>query len=434
MTELVNTISEKMVSLPGKVWRIIYNAGESFYLDDGFSRAAALAYSSLLALVPITVFTVQTLLNFQFQSEEIIGAFQGIIEKMLPPGENEQARVFLEQILGFVVGITNDLTEDLGRLGTLTLLTLVVTSIALFNTIQSALDAVWRVQSESGIIARIMAHWSIFTAWLILIGVTIVWTARFGALSEKFGFLRSESIVDLTQLFPTIMTWFVLSVLYAKVPASPVRYRDAFFGALVASILFEVTKRGFAYYVGVSSTYSALYGLLAAVPLFLLWLYLIWVIVVFGAHLTYQAGNVSLMGGLKRYSTQLGEVGSILGLRILQLISKRFIKGEEPPTEGELVVESSADPVLVRTCLDILTDAEILTLPDPEKHSRTLTRTPRKIMVSDIIETFRAKHRKESEEKGRNTILENLAGVSRDSDRPIRELTLEEFSIAGEKK
>ncbi len=429
MSDLLKTFSDKLLSLPSKVSRILLNAGESFYLDDGFSRAAALAYSSLLALVPITVFTVQTLLNFQFQSEEIIGAFQGIVERMLPPGENEQAKAFLEQILGFVVGITNDLTEDLGRLGTLTLLTLVVTSIALFNTIQSALDAVWRVQSESGIISRIMAHWSIFTAWLILIGVTIVWTARFGALSEKFGFLQSESIVDLTLLFPTIMTWFVLSVLYAKVPAAPVRYRDAFFGALVASVLFELTKRGFAYYVGVSSTYSALYGLLAAVPLFLLWLYLIWVIVVFGAHLTYQAGNISLMGGLKRYSTQLGEVGSILGLRILQLISQRFIRGEEPPTEGELVVESSADPVLVRTCLDILTDAEILTLPDPERHSRTLTRTPRKILVSEIIGTFLSKKNKEGNSDGRNAILENLASVARASNQPIRELTLEEFSL-----
>ena len=85
--------------------------------------------------------------------------------------------------------------------------------------------------------------------------------------------------------------------------------------------------------------------------------------------------------------------------------------------------------MLVRTCLDILTDADILTLPDPERHSRTLTRTPRKILVSEIIETFLSKKNKEGNSDGRNAILENLAGVARDSTRPIRELTLEEFSL-----
>ncbi len=416
----------RLLNLFQIVYRSIIIGAQRFYFDDGFSRAAALAYSSLLALVPLTAMTVQLLSSVNIGQAKAMDAIRGILERMLPPGENEIVLDLQNQIFS----VLESLGSNVKDLNSVTIIILIVTTVALFNTIQSAIDYVWRVHSGSGIFQRIIAHWTVFTAWLLLIAVSVYWTGQFGGMADDYLIFKDIPWIDFRQIFPILLTWFTLSVLYAKVPAASVRFKDAMLGGAVSAILFELLKRGFAYYVGRSTTYSALYGILAAIPLFLFWLYLIWVVVLLGAHITYQAGSLKMMGGLRRYATDLGEIGSLLGLRILQIIAERFIDGEEPPTEGELAAETSSDPVLVRSCLDLLTESRILTLPNPERHSRTLVKTPRKTKVSDILKTFRSKASRSvslEKEYHENHTLSSFSKVSRKRKKDLGKLSLEEF-------
>lgn len=417
-------------------FRIIYSAAGRFYMDDGFSRAAALAYSSLLALVPLTSITVQLLSSVNIGHMQAMEAIRGILERVLPPGQNKLALELQNQIFSVLEGLGSNVKD----LNTLTILTLIVTSAALFNTIQSAIDYVWRVGSSSSILNKIVTHWTVFTAWLLLIVMTALWSGNFGGFSLDYNLFGLEHWLNPAFLLPSIFTWLTLGILYAKVPATNVRYKDAFFGAFIAAILFEFLKRGFAYYLGKSSAYSALYGILASIPLFLFWLYLIWVVVLFGAHISYQSGSIKYLHSLRKYATELGEVGSILGLRILKIISQNFIEGNNPPTEGELAVATGSNPVIVRRSLDILTDAEVLTLPHQDKHYRTLRKSPRNLLVKDILKIFTVdtgfwnkeepasdQTNEDVKEDFNNETLDMICLVSKKSKKKVLNLTLEEF-------
>ena len=199
-------------------------------------------------------------------------------------------------------------------------------------------------------------------------------------------------------------------------------------------MLFELLKRAFAYYVSKTTTYSALYGILASIPLFLFWLYLIWVVVLFGAHISFQSGSVSIFGGLRRYATSLGEVGSILGIRILQLITIRFKSGEDPITEGELAIETGSDPVLVRNCLDVLTASGLLTPADEDKHYRSMLKSPKTLTVDDVLEIFQSRGHfvgekaTDKEEQVKNNTIELFEKASKNSKKSIRNLTIDDLA------
>jgi hypothetical protein len=170
-----------------------------------------------------------------------------------------------------------------------------------------------------------------------------------------------------------------------------VRFKDAAFGGFLAAIVFELVKRAFAQYVSMSTTYSTIYGVLTSIPLFLFWLYIAWVVILFGAEISYQAGSINLLRGLRKYSTDLGEIGTILGLRVLYCIGGNFIDGKAPPSESEIAIETGSDPVRVRNCLDVLSEAGIITVADPDSHSRALVLSPERLLVGEVINTFRSK-------------------------------------------
>ncbi|MCB0346672.1 MAG: YihY family inner membrane protein, partial [Bdellovibrionales bacterium] len=263
---------------------------------------------------------------------------------------------------------------------------------ALVNTIESAMNVIWRVTSELSIMAKLTRFWAVITLGPVLIGVSIYWTAQMRALTSENTVIAESAIWSLLNvIIPIAVTWLALLILYVTMPSAKVRLRDAALGSLIAAALFELVKSGFAHYLTMTSTYSKLYGILASIPLFLLWLYIAWVVVLYGAQITYEAGAIVFRSGRRRYATDLGEIGAILGLRILHFIGKNFMDGNEPPSESEIAIEIGTDPVLVRTVLDLLTDARIITTGDNERHSRTLCVAPSKLKLSDIANTFMSK-------------------------------------------
>ena len=203
-------------------------------------------------------------------------------------------------------------------------------------------------------------------------------------------------------------------------------------GALVSAVLFESLKRVFAYYVSHSTSYQTFYGILVTLPLFLFWLYLTWVVVLFGAQVAYQAGSINILSGLKKYASDLGEIGGLLGIRILCVIGQRFSNGESVPTESEIAIETGSDPVLVRTCLEILASAGLITSADPILHSRSLTMSPDKLLLGNVIMAFRSKQYLEIMESkgisasGEMKFLESLRNASRivDPKLPVKNWTL----------
>jgi YihY family inner membrane protein len=365
---------------------VLFNAAYRFYWDDCFSRASALAYATLFALVPISALGLSMFSVFGMSSEDLNSTLRTILEQVLPPMQNIQLRQLQEQVFEAL----ESFTLNVRALNVISIAALFFTAVALLNTIESALNVIWRVSSNLSILTKLTSFWAVLTLGPLFIAMSIYWTTKVKMLeiASDFG-----SVYALMQVYfvPISITWLGLTLLFYKLPAAKVTLGEATLGAFVSAFLFELIKRGFAYYVGLSSTYSTIYGVVATIPLFLFWLYLTWAIILFGAEVSYQAGAIHIMRGIRRYATDLGETGALLGLRILLSIGRSFRDGLPPITESEIAIDSGSDPVLVRTCLDVLANGGFISKADEETHSRTLLTQPEKITIGKVFEVFRSK-------------------------------------------
>lgn len=372
----------------GWLVQVLLRAVSKFWWDDCFSRASSLAYTSLFALVPGIALVFGMFSGFNIDSNFVDERFGSLLEQLLPPGEDEILSNLKDQLSAYLL----ELGEVVRALGLLSLPVLVFTGIALVNTIESSLNVVWRVSSELSIISKVINFWAVITLGPLLILVSFYWYAKFTSAAELTASSDLSSLYTLLDLaVPILAIFLLLTLLFYKLPAARVSLGDAMLGALFSAVLFELTKRGFAYYIGLSATYKVFYGVLVSLPLFLFWLYIAWVVVLFGAQVAYQAGSIKTLSGLRKYASELGEIGGLLGLRILCVIGKRFQQGDALPTESEIAVETGSDPVLVRTCLGILSDAGLITSTDHETHRRALTVSPEKLSLSEICYSFRTK-------------------------------------------
>jgi membrane protein len=368
------------------IGRVVGNAAYRFYWDDCFSRASSLAYTSLFALVPVSALSFTMFNAFRVDPQQIAHTISSVLHQVLPPVENQELALE-QQVFSYI----NMFTQNVSALNTLSVGILFCSAIALLNTIESALNVVWRVSSDQSLVSKIINFWAVMTAGPLLFAVSLIWYAKVTAMASEDPWLQSNVFSLLDFAIPVCATWLGLTLLFYKLPAAVVRFKDAAFGALIAAVLFEFGKRAFAAYVSISTTYSTIYGVLTSIPLFLFWLYIAWVVVLYGAEISYLAGSINLLRGLRKYTTDLGEVGAILGLRILHCISLYFLEGRPPPSESDIAVETGSDPVRVRTCLDILSDAGLISASDPLTHNRALLFAPDRLKLGTIINTFRSK-------------------------------------------
>lgn len=401
---------------------VLGTAAYRFYWDDCFSRASALAYATLFALVPLCALSFSMFSFVGMTNEDLQATLRTVVEQVLPPLRNAQLQELQAQLLTTL----EQFAINVRSLNPLSITALFLTAVALLNTIESSLNVIWRVSSSLGFVAKLTSFWAVLSLGPIFLGVSIAWTTRsefFGAEHVGVGW-----VILLQYLVPTLITWAGLTLLFYKLPAARVQFKDALFGAFVGAVLFEVVKRVFAYYIGLSSTYSTVYGVMASVPLFLFWLYTAWVVVLLGAEVAYQAGAIHVTHRIQRYATDLGETGGMLGIRILVTIGRNFREGKAPPTESDIAIDSGSDPVLVRTCLDVLCGAGLISRADEVTHARSLLLPPERITVGRVFDVFRAKTAdplSESERLG--DLVRALVGLARTAplEQPVSAWTLE---------
>ncbi|NBC33154.1 MAG: YihY family inner membrane protein [Alphaproteobacteria bacterium] len=244
-------------------------AGKRFWDDQCTQAASALAYTSLLALVPLMTVMIGILSAFPAFAD-VRDRAQALIFNSLVPQVGEAV---LDRVETF--------SERAGSLTGVGVVGLIVTSVLLLSTIEGAFNAIWRVRSERSIVVRILSFWAILTMTPILVAASISATTRFLAGAD----LDAAHPVwgTLLGLVPLLVQFVGFWLLYWLIPNCPVRMVDAMIGGATTAILFEGAKNGFALYVTYFPTYETIYGALAAIPIFLVWLYLAWSIILLGA-------------------------------------------------------------------------------------------------------------------------------------------------------
>jgi len=250
--------------------------------QNGFQIAAALAYTTLLSLVPLLtiMFALPEVFPVSARFGEMIQEF--VFNNMVP----EVGTSVREYLVEFSLNASQL---------TLTGLTLlVIIALMLMATIDNALNRIWHVRRLRGPGERFVTYWAMITLGPLLVGVGLVSTSyllSLPALSEMDSAMLLQK--RLLSLLPFLTTTTAFTLLYALVPNCHVRIRHAVWGGVTAAVLFELAKMGFGFYVR-SANSEQIYGALAVLPLFLVWIYTSWVIVLFGAHLTFCLAEFQL--------------------------------------------------------------------------------------------------------------------------------------------
>ncbi|WP_224798377.1 virulence factor BrkB family protein [Idiomarina abyssalis] len=260
--------------------------GKRFNSDNTNITAGHLTYVSMLSLVPLLVVMFTVFSAFPMFEELQENLEQALFANLLPTSGEQ-----LEQYL-------NEFVTNASKMTAIGVGFLFIVAIMLMSAIDKALNNIWRDSSSRHWLVSFAVYWMLLTLGPVLIGSGLAATSYLISLSQ-FADEYVSGVQNFVLWFVPIVTSFVFFVLmYQLVPNRQVKFRYAAFGAVIAALLFELSKQLFSLYITFFPTYQAIYGALATIPILIVWIYLSWLIVLIGAVLTVS---------LEEYQLQLPE-------------------------------------------------------------------------------------------------------------------------------
>lgn len=276
--------------------------------------AAALSYSTTLAVVPAIALVLGSLAAFP-AFDGFRAALQALIVNNLVPDTGME----ISQQLGVFIEAAGKLTAA-GAAG------LVVTAILLLLTIEGQFNLVFGVSRPRPWIIRVLVLWAVLTLGPLLLGVSLSLFGEFSALyvAPDAG-VGYGLVLLLGHVIPTVITWILLSFVYDVVPHNRVHWKDALIGAAFAAVLLALLRYTFIFYIKLMTSYQAIYGAIAAVPVFLVWVYFVWYIVMAGAVVTATLPDwrLSLKGRATGTISRL-----LLALEVIGVLAQAQRKGK----------------------------------------------------------------------------------------------------------
>ena len=254
--------------------RFLHFAARRFLEDRCLDQAASLSYTTLLSLVPLVALCaviVSVVPQFQDFRDDIERLFTG---NLLPEASNAA----IDEFRRFV--------RKAGRLTGFGIVGLALSSALLLAAIDMAFDTIWRVHRRRAIVVRVLAYGAVLVLGPLLIVGSLSLQGLILTTGKHLGGVAfTKGIRTVAPVLLICAEAVALMLLYRFVPTRRVRWRDAILGALIGAALLEAVKRGFTLYLQQFSTFQLIYGALAVIPVFLIWLYLCWVAVLFGAEI-----------------------------------------------------------------------------------------------------------------------------------------------------
>lgn len=234
--------------------------------------ASSLSYTSLIALVPVLAIALAVFSAFPVFNETR-EQIQNLIVQNLVPDAGQDIKMYFTQFI-----------DAAAKLTTIGVVGIALTAILLLSTIENSFNFIFKVTRPRRFTTKITLYWTIITLGPLLLGAafSLKGIAAFNDVLQSV----PEIKVVLGSVLPFFLTWLVLACVYVFVPNKKVGFLNAAAGAFVAMCLFWLLRNGFALFMVKNNTYKTLYGAVAAVPLVLIWMYLYWVVVIFGAVFT----------------------------------------------------------------------------------------------------------------------------------------------------
>jgi membrane protein len=298
------------------VGRLIALARRRFAVDNCGARAAALTFSSLLAVVPLLAVGFAAFAAFPVFDEAQRLAQSFMIENFVPHAGD----VVRQQLDQFV--------SRTGQLTAVGVLFLAVTSVLLLSSVTATFNAIWQVAETRPYVTRLLVYWSVLTLTPLIFGTSLSVSSYLFTIAQASGVeTYTGPLARLAGVFPPLLQIAGFWVIFSVIPNIRVRRSDALVGAITAAILFELLKKGFGLYVGNVPTYQTVYGALAVFPILLIWVYLAWTVVLAAAELA--AALPQWRAGTNDQLTDNPRGGSTLvsALRILESLMEASKQG-----------------------------------------------------------------------------------------------------------
>ncbi|HUH36337.1 MAG TPA: YihY family inner membrane protein [Spongiibacteraceae bacterium] len=280
------------------------------FIEDGCIRsAAALTYMSLFAVVP--------LMTVGYAMATIVPAFapvgeqiQNLIFENFIPATGQEVQTYLQ-----------DFSNQARKLTGVGIAFLIVTSLLMLRNIEKTFNAIWHTRDNRGGLSSFLLYWAVLSLGPLLIGAGLAISTYLVSLTVMLGEVDVLGFRELLLwLAPGLLSAAAFMLLFAAVPNCRVPLRHAAIGGLVTALVFEIAKQAFAALVARSS-YEVIYGTFAAIPLFLMWIYLSWIIVLAGAELVH-----ALSGYDNKAAREWPD--SAVALAVLERLWRKYQRGE----------------------------------------------------------------------------------------------------------
>jgi len=246
-------------------------AWRRFHEERCLQIASSLTFTALLAIAPIITVALTVISAFPVFRELMLNVQQFVVSNMLPESAES------------IAAYTERFADNAARLTALGIVFLFATAMIVLQTIDRALNQIWRVPRPRATVQRVFIYWALLTVGPVLIGASLSLTSWL--VSQSLGLVKGVPLAGevLLKLVPILLTGCAFALAYITLPNRRVLVRDALSGGFLAALAFEGMKHAFAFYITHFPAHKAVYGAFASVPIFLIWIYLSWLVVLFGA-------------------------------------------------------------------------------------------------------------------------------------------------------
>lgn len=334
--------------------RIVLLAFRGFNEDKCQLRASALTFYSLLSIVPVVAMAFGIAKGFGFEKKLEVQLYERL------PGQ--------EEVVGKIIGFSNAFLENTkgGLIAGIGIVILFWTVIKVLGNIESSFNDIWGIKKARTIGRKFSDYLSIMLICPVLLimssSITVLITSQVKLLLDKLTFMGSVAplIMSLLNFLPYVVLWVLFTFIYIFMPNTKISFKSGILGGVLAGTIYQVVQWGYiTFQVGVSK-YGAIYGSFAALPLFLVWLQLSWVIVLLGAEISFAEQNVETYEFEQDCLKSSIAFKRQIALSIVLISVRNFCRELLPPTADDLSHNLEIPIRLVRQVLFELTEANVL--------------------------------------------------------------------------
>lgn len=392
-----------------------------------FLRASALVYTTMLAIVPLLALAFSVIKGF---------GFHGRIESMLINFLTAEQQEVSNRIVDY---IANTNFKALGAFG---LGLLIYTVVKMLNTVEMTFNSLWGITRARSVLRKISDYISVLviSPFLLVISLALIASLSSNTVVAKLStYMFFEHFFVLFEtVIPLVGIWIAFTAIYIFMPNTRVKILPGLIAGVFSGTLWGIAFQAYTQLnIGVAK-YNTIYGTFAALPIFLIWLYISWLILLIGAQLSYAIQNV------KSYQQEMSEYEfsnaqkEYMALNMMFQISKRFFQGQTPMTSEELSYAIYSPKRVVRKIADILESHGLLKEILSDEHAFQPAKDLHLINVVEVYEAMRvegqvdwslpeekkepglealleAKKRNDQEQFGRITMLDLLQEEKKDS-------------------